>query len=306
MKDNPTLKKIFGCALCALCSALIVFVVIKFSRETTLAFWDKWGTLISVAVYVAVGILLAAAIVTACINKEIIYKSCISCFVVLAFFALVLLGVHVSDLFDKIDSVEHLREFIGSYGALSTLMYLLLQVVQIVLLPIPGIIAVGAGVLLFGPFKGALLSILGSMIGSLIAFYIGRVLGYRAVKWLVGEENLQKGLDLVKGKDKVILSFMFLFPFFPDDLLCFVAGLSTMSSKFYFFMILITRTISSFTTAYSVNGSLIPYDTWWGILIWAVLIIGSLLLVKTVYKNSDKIESFIEKKKNKKKPPAEN
>ena len=90
---------------------------------------------------------------------------------------------------------------------------------------------------------------------------------------------------------------MFLFPFFPDDLLCFVAGLSSMSPKFFLIMITVTRLVSTFTTAYSVNGSLIPYDTWWGIIIWAVLIVGCILLVKAVYKNSDKIEHFFKRQK---------
>ena len=32
------------------------------------------------------------------------------------------------------------------------------------------------------------------------------------VSWIIGEKSLQKGLQLVKGKDTIVLTFMFLFP----------------------------------------------------------------------------------------------
>jgi len=139
----------------------------------------------------------------------------------------------------------------------------------------------------------SILIIIGILIGTFTAYYIGKYPGEKVVAWLVGRENLDKTLKLVKGKDKIVLTFMFLFPFFPDDVLCFVAGMSSMSQLYFIIMILITRVISVYTTAYSVNGSLIPYNTPWGIAIWALLIALTIGIAVFIYKHGDKIETKI-------------
>ena len=210
----------------------------------------------------------------------------------------------ISGFLDKIDSVEDLRSYISSYGSYAALAFILIQFLQVVVLPIPAFITVGSGVLLFGPLYGAIYSCTGIILGSLVAFFIGRLFGVKVARWLVGQENLEKGLKTIKGKDKIVLTFMFLFPFFPDDILCFVAGITTVSPLFFVIMIFITRIISVFASSYSMNNSIIPYDTWWGILLWIIFFIITILLTVLIYKKGDKIEkqfsNFLGKKKNKK------
>ena len=91
-----------------------------------------------------------------------------------------------------------------------------------------------------------------------------------------------------------MFSIMFLLPLFPDDVLCFVAGLSSMTWTYFIVMIVITRVTSILATSYSVG--LIPLTTWWGIMIW--LIIGALVVAAfwVVCKYSDKIDGFIKNK----------
>ena len=94
---------------------------------------------------------------------------------------------------------------------------------------------------------------------------------------------------------------MFLFPFFPDDVLCFVAGLSSMSIGYFSVMIIICRLISVFITAYSLNGNIIPYNTWWGLTIWGIIIILTIILTIYLYKNGEKIDNYFKKLKLKRK-----
>ncbi|MDE6667538.1 MAG: VTT domain-containing protein [Clostridia bacterium] len=98
----------------------------------------------------------------------------------------------------------------------------------------------------------------------------------------------------MKGKDYLILSIMFLLPLFPDDVLCFVAGLSSMSWPFFAIMIIVTRLIGVFSTAYSFE--LIPFNTWWGLLIWALLLALIVLSFYLVLKHYEKIDKFIKTK----------
>ncbi|MBP5308879.1 MAG: TVP38/TMEM64 family protein [Clostridia bacterium] len=295
--DKKTLKKAAGITVSLLFAVVTAIFTVVLVRGVNAAFLIKYG---KITEWIAVSLIVAIASLTvffAVIGKDFYYKTGLVCLSFLFFSAGILFVLYATGLLDRVDSIEDFREFIASYGELSVTLFLVMQILQVVALPIPGVVAIGAGVLLFGPFWGAVLSLIGIVIGSLAAFFIGRVFGYKVVKWIVGEENLQKGLELVKGKDKVVLTFMFLFPFFPDDILCFVSGLSSMSARFFTVMVVIARLISTFATAYSVNGSLIPYDTWWGLLIWAVLIAGALVLAKIVYSNSEKIEKFFNGRK---------
>ena len=164
---------------------------------------------------------------------------------------------------------------------------------QVVILPIPGFIAVGTGVALFGPLKTSIYALIGILLGSFVAFFIGRVLGYKVVKWIVGKDTLDKWLKSVKNKDKLVLTFMFLFPFFPDDVLCFIAGLSSMSTAYFFVMITLCRIISVVVASYSINGNIIPYTTWWGIALWILVFFVTVLITVYLYKNGDKIEKIV-------------
>ncbi len=245
---------------------------------------------------VTVAIITAATILSIMfykLSKDFIYKLCYLTIALIAAGTVLLYILQISGFLDKIDSVEDFRKYISSFGGYAVFLFILIQYLQVVILPIPAFITVGAGVLLFGPFEGALLSCIGIIAGSITAFFIGRVFGYKVAGWLVGKDSLDKGLKSIKGKDKIILTFMFLFPFFPDDVLCFVAGITTMSPLFFISMIFITRIISVYVSSYSMNNSIIPYNTWWGIIIWILFIIATIIFTVIIYKKGEKIESYI-------------
>ena len=203
-------------------------------------------------------------------NKILIKYFFLTSFVIfVAIFILYLLKKY--NLFSKFTSVESLREYISSFGNLSIVVFIVLQFLQVVILPIPAIITVGAGVLLFGPFKGALFSYFGIVLGSLFAYFFGKIFGVKVVKWLIGESKVDKAINSVSGKSNIIFTFMFLFPFFPDDLLCFVAGIISMNSCFFITMIILVRFITIFLSSLSIGNSLIPYNTVWGIIIWIII-----------------------------------
>lgn len=245
---------------------------------------------------VIVGVLTILSVICQIANHNFVYKLT---FLTLAFMTAalaVLYIVKITGFWDKIGSVEALREYVSGFGAYGVIIFIAIQFLQVVVLPIPGFITISVGVLLFGAFWGTVYSVIGIVTASVVAFFIGRVFGYKVASWLVGKESLDKALKMVKGKDKVVLTFMFLFPFFPDDVLCFVAGLSSMSVPYYVIMITITRVINITVSAYSVNGSLIPYNTWWGILIWVVVFVAVAFLCYLIYKHGETIEKFFKNK----------
>lgn len=188
---------------------------------------------------------------------------------------------------------QSLQNYINGFGAGAVVIYILFSYLQVVVLPVPGSVTVAAGVVLFRWLPCALYSFIGIVLGSITAFAIGRLIGYRAVCWIVGKDDLDKWLNRIKGKDYLILSLMFLLPMFPDDILCFVAGLSSMTWPYFLVMIVITRLISCFTVSFSLD--LIPFTTWWGILTWIAILAVVVFIFYIVCKYSDRIDAFIKK-----------
>lgn len=294
-KAYSTIKNILSIIAVSLIGCVgIVFSVLyieTFSSEFILVYKD-------ILVSVSVGLITIFTMLTLFFtysNHKFLNKLFLVIITLISLCVVSLYILNVSGFLDKVDSIEDFREYVASFGSYATVIFIIIQLLQVVVLPIPGFITVGAGVLLFGALKGAIFSCIGIITGSLIAFFIGRIFGYKVAKWLVGKDCLDKGLKTIKGKDKIILTFMFLFPFFPDDILCFVAGITTISPLFFVIMIFITRIISIFASSYSMNNSIIPYDTWWGILLWILFFTATILFTIFIYKYGEKIERIFKK-----------
>lgn len=251
----------------------------------------------ALTVWLTVGglaVIVAAYLVCFLMKKQSAHRLLLCLLICLDVIAVLFYVVCATGIIYKITSIDALREYIGSFGGLAAVLYILFSFLQVVILPIPGSVTVAAGTALFGPLLCAVYSFVGIVLGSIVAFAVGRVVGYKAVCWIVGKEDLDKWLLKLKGKDYLILSIMFLLPLFPDDVLCFVAGLSSMTWAYFLVMITITRLISVFTTAYSFD--LIPFNTWWGILIWLTLFALIAVSFYLVCKYSDQIDKFIKRK----------
>lgn len=275
----------------------VIFTVMYLETFNNGFIADYFGVILAVSV-TGITVVTMLTIMLSRRSCGVMYKLCLITVVLISVCVLALYFLKVSGFLNKIDSVEALRKYVESYGKNAVWIFIVLQFLQVVVLPIPAVITVAAGVLLFGAFKSAVYSCIGIIVGSLVAFFIGKVFGYKVAKWLVGKENLDKWLDVIKGKDKIILTFMFLFPFFPDDVLCFVAGITTMSPLFFIIMIFITRIISVFASCYSINGSIIPFNTWWGLVLWGIFVAVTVVLAVLIYKKGDKIERWFKARKN--------
>ncbi|PWM52618.1 MAG: hypothetical protein DBX60_04500 [Bacillota bacterium] len=238
-------------------------------------------------------VILLIGIVGALRGKEVLAKTCFLAQVLLLLAAVIFYVIIRTGFIEVIRDEEEFRTFLERAGVWMSLVFIALQFLQVVILPIPSTVTVVAGSALFGPLLGSIYSLIGILLGSFTAFAVGRFAGYRVVAWLVGKETLDTWLKKIKGKDKIFLSAMFVLPVFPDDVLCFVAGLSSMSFGLFALVIVISRILAIFTTSYSV--SLIPFDTWWGLLIWALIAVAVVVVFFLLYKKSDVILERIHK-----------
>lgn len=278
---------VFGCA--AVC-ALFVFGLLYDSID----FINEHRTLLVSLVMGLMFIVMLCSLICYIFEFKSLYRLAICLIVCLLILSGIFFAVCATGFIKDMTSIEALREYIESSGNWAVWVFILFQFLQVVILPIPSTVTVMAGVALFGPLKCSIFSFIGIFIGSVLAFGIGRWLGYKVVSWIVGKEDLDKWLKKIKGKDYLILSIMFLLPLFPDDVLCFIAGLSSMTWGYFLVMIFVTRALSITLSAYSFDT--IPFTTWWGILCWALIISAVVALFWLVCKYSDKIDWFIKNK----------
>ncbi len=226
-------------------------------------------------------------------EKEILTKSFLGIYVFLAFCLTLMFILQRTGFFRVIKDAESLQNYLQNSGRWMPTVYIVLQYLQVVILPIPGIVSTVAGVALFGAFHATLYSLIGILLGSFTAFIIGRKLGGKAVAWMVGKENLAKWQKKLKGKDNLFLTLMFFLPLFPDDILCFLAGLSTMSLGYFVSVVFFARMIGIVATCFSFD--FIPFNTWWGLMIWGILILTIAIVFVVVYKNMDKLQKKFSK-----------
>jgi uncharacterized membrane protein YdjX (TVP38/TMEM64 family) len=117
---------------------------------------------------------------------------------------------------------------IKSYGPYAPLAYILLQIIQVVVAPIPGGAIEFLGGYLFGVSAGMVYSMIGLVLGSWLAFSLARIFEKMAVEKFVSEQTRKK-FDYLVEHEGVILSFiLFLLPGFPKDALCYILGLTPM------------------------------------------------------------------------------
>lgn len=155
---------------------------------------------------------------------------------------LTIYGVQTGLLTDR-DKLEMLVKKSGIWGPV---LFIIIQMVQVVLPIIPGGITCGAGVVIFGAWHGLLYNYIGIVAGSMINFYLARRYGQCFVKYFVKEETYEKYIGwLEKGKkfDK-FFAFAIFFPCAPDDVLCLIAGLTRMTWKKFATIILLGKPAS--------------------------------------------------------------
>ena len=187
---------------------------------------------------------------------------------------------------------ESLQEAVRSTGAWGIIVYIVIQFLQVTFIPLPAMVTTLAGTALFGPLLASVLSFIGIFLGSIFAFWLGDKFGEKICIWIVGKETTEKYSKLLYEKGKFLFFLMMLFPFFPDDALCLIAGMTSMSFRFFIVTILLTRPIGIVLTCYLGSGQIIPYHGW-GLVIWGILIAIMIALFVCAYKFQPQIEEWL-------------
>jgi uncharacterized membrane protein YdjX (TVP38/TMEM64 family) len=144
-------------------------------------------------------------------------------------------------------SPEKLSELVKSWGAWGPLFYILFQATQVLVAPLPGETTGGfVSGFLFGPWLGLLYSLSGLLLGSIVAFLLGRWLGAPLVARWVPPDVLTRFRAIAEHRGALVALIIFALPYFPKDYFCVILGMSGMSIKVFSAVILVGRFPSTF------------------------------------------------------------
>ncbi|MDQ0339818.1 putative membrane protein YdjX (TVP38/TMEM64 family) [Caldalkalibacillus uzonensis] len=172
-----------------------------------------------------------------------------------------------------------IREWIISFGWFAPVVFILLFTVRPLLLFPSSILTITAG-LAFGPVLGTLYSLTGLMISAVVAFGVARKLGKEIVQkdWTGKFGKLQSQLE---QKGFVYVLVLRLIPFINFDLISYLAGISKVHFRSFFYATLIG--VIPGTYGYTFVGHiLVERDPWQ--LIKLVLLFGVLIVIPLVFR----------------------
>lgn len=164
------------------------------------------------------------------------------------FIGLAVLGIFIvygyrTGLFTSADTF---REFITGFGIWAALIFVLIQIIQVIIPILPGAAGCVAGIIIFGPWMGFLYNYIGICVGSILVFLLSKKYGTQFVRGIIGEKSYSKYIDWIdRGKKfDTMFALAIFFPVAPDDLLCYIAGLSKMQLKKFTAIILLGKPMS--------------------------------------------------------------
>lgn len=217
-------------------------------------------------------------------------------------YILVSVGVFLILKFNGLTSVNKIRNLIDGFGIWSYIIFFVFQVVIstfICIIPFEDEFLVASAVLLFGPIKGFVLSVINMFVTSSLQFVIGRCFCKSMVVKLIGGDAIDKYQNYLKVKGEIMLPILYAIPLFPHDSLCILAGMSKMKYWYFAPVTLFMRSIEIVCVCFLGSG-LIDFSSF-TIMDWIIAINLLLIDIYMVLKFQKYIDNKINKKQTKNK-----
>jgi len=174
------------------------------------------------------------------------------------------------------------------------IVFIALQIFQVVAAPIPGELTGFIGGYLYGPFWGTIYSTVGLTLGSWLAFILARFFGEPLLEKLVSKEVFERFEHFIEHKGLIVFFLLFLIPGFPKDYLCYIMGMSRMPVWTF----IIISTVGRFfgTIMLSITGNVARNEQY--LLLTIIVVAGAMAFIFAYYYR-DKLLEMLKTKKGK-------
>lgn len=124
----------------------------------------------------------------------------------------------------------------------SHIVFFAIQLLSVILAPIPSNFTATAGAMFFGPMMSFLITYIAVTMGSVMVFLFVRhfmkKMNTEKMEKKIGDRRY---LKLLYEKPTAFLSVAFLLPVFPDDVICYLAGLTKVKTWVFILLVVLCR-----------------------------------------------------------------
>lgn len=148
-----------------------------------------------------------------------------------------------------------LQALLNQTGIFAPLLFILLQIFQVIIPIIPGGASSALGIVAFGPIWGFVYNYAGLVIDSILAFLLVKRYGKTFILKVCDQKTYDKYIGwLDKGKkfDRFFAAAIF-FPCAPDDILCMIAGLTSMTLKKFSMIIILGKPLALIAYSFGLS-----------------------------------------------------
>jgi len=168
---------------------------------------------------------------------------------------------------------QAIADYLRGLGLVGPVMLSVLLLVQLFVAFIPGQALVMAAGYIYGAKTTIIVVAVTGILGSQLVFWLSRKFGRPSIFRFAPQSLIEKWDHIAGDRGPLFYFFMFVFPFVPSDMMCYVAGLGKISGKRFFVANFAGRLLSTIAiTLIGVYGFHPPIEFW-------VLFIGCLGLL---------------------------
>jgi uncharacterized membrane protein YdjX (TVP38/TMEM64 family) len=172
--------------------------------------------------------------------------------------------LNVFRLFADREALQTTLQQVGGWGPA---IVALLILIQTFIAFIPGYLLVAVSGYIYGaPWTIAIIAT-SSVVSSQLAFLLARAYGRPLIYRLASGETIEKWNKIAGDRGSLFYFFMFVLPFIPSDLMCYVAGLGKISARSFFIANLTGRLWATTETAILSAYGFQPPPIFWVLLV---------------------------------------
>lgn len=194
------------------------------------------------------------------------------CFSILIFLVLWLYRAPLLAALRWFSDLEAVTASIKGYGLWGPVILCILFILQTFLAFIPGQALMVASGYVYGFSGGIMLTWVSLVLGGQVAFWLARRFGRPFAEQWISATVLDRWDKSSAGQGIIFYTVTLVMPFFPNDAMCYVAGLGNMSGRRFLLANILGRGIASlFTVIVGAFADQIPGLLWMAILVFIVL-----------------------------------
>jgi 1-acyl-sn-glycerol-3-phosphate acyltransferase len=194
------------------------------------------------------------------LSKRILLASLIA---LLGISGSIIFHTQIMSLLAFLQNQHAISTWFQSIGPIGPIALFILMIFQVFIAVLPGQPLMLAGGYIFDKELAVFITATGSILGSQLAFWLARRYGHNLVKHLVGQAELERWNRISEHQGTLFFFTTIVVPCLPSDLMCYVAGLGSISTRKFLAANICGRTISALMiTLMGAYGFNPPWQYW--------------------------------------------